>query len=147
MATAAPGPERPAATTDLMEEICAPDNIERALRAVVRNKGAPGIDGVTVADLPEVLAARWPEIEDQLRRGSYRPQPVRRVRIPKPAGGWRDLGIPTALDRLLQQAVLQRLQPLWDPTFSEHSYGFRPGRSAHQAVAQAQAYVNDPLCQ
>ena len=76
MATAAPGPERPAATTDLMEEICAPDNIERALRAVVRNKGAPGIDGVTVADLPEVLAARWPEIEDQLRRGSYRPQPV-----------------------------------------------------------------------
>jgi RNA-directed DNA polymerase len=143
MATAAPGPESPAVTTNFMERICAPDNIERALRAVVRNKGAPGIDGVTVGELPEVLAAHWSEIEEQLLRGRYRPQPVRRVRIPKPAGGWRDLGIPTALDRLLQQAVLQQLQPLWDPTFSEHSYGFRPGRSAHQAVVQAQAYVNE----
>jgi len=143
MATAAPGSESPAATTNLMERICSPDNIERALRAVVRNKGAPGIDGVTVGDLPEVLAAHWPEIEEQLLQGRYRPQPVRRVRIPKPAGGWRDLGIPTAIDRLLQQAVLQQLQPLWDPTFSEHSYGFRPGRSAHQAVARAQAYVSE----
>jgi RNA-directed DNA polymerase len=141
MATPAPGPESPAVTTNLMERICAPDNIERALHAVVRNKGAPGIDGGTVGDLAEVLAAHWYEIEEQLLQGRYRPQPVRRVRIPKPAGGWRDLGIPTALDRLLQQAVLQQLQPLWDPTFSEHSYGFRPGRSAHQAVTQAQAYV------
>jgi RNA-directed DNA polymerase len=92
MATAAPDLESPAATTNVMERICAPDNIERARRAVVRNKGAAGIDGVTVGDLPEVLAAHWPEIEEQLLRGRYRPQPVRRVRIPKPAGGWRDLG-------------------------------------------------------
>jgi len=112
------------------------------LRAVVRNKGAPGVDGVTVRQLPELLKARWTEIEDQLLQGRYQPQPVRRVQIPKPGGGGkRDLGIPTAIDRLIQQAVLQRLQPLWDPTFSEHSYGFRPGRSAHQAVTQAQAYV------
>jgi RNA-directed DNA polymerase len=124
-----------------MEAICAPDNIEAALAAVVRNKGAPGIDGITVKQLPGVLQARWPEIEGQLLQGRYQPQPVRRVTIPKPAGGTRNLGIPTAIDRVIQQAVLQQLQPLWDPTFSEHSYGFRPGRSAHQAVAQAQAYV------
>ena len=126
-----------------MEAICAPDNIEAALRAVVRNKGAPGIDGITVKRLPGILKARWPEIEEQLLQGRYQPQPVRRVRIPKPAGGTRNLGIPTVIDRVIQQAVLQRLQPRWDPTFSEHSYGFRPGRSAHQAVVQAQAYVID----
>lgn len=143
-ATATPGPERPAPGEHLMEAICDPDNIEAALRAVVRNKGAPGIDGMTVRQLPGLLEARWPEIEDQLLQGRYQPQPVRRVQIPKPAGGGlRDLGIPTVIDRVIQQAVLQRLQPLWDPTFSEHSYGFRPGRSAHQAVAQAQAYVAD----
>jgi RNA-directed DNA polymerase len=139
--TAATGPENPASTEHLMEAICAPSNIEAALRAVVRNKGAPGIDGITVKQLPGVLKARWPEIERQLLQGRYQPQPVRRVQIPKPAGGTRDLGIPTVIDRVIQQAMLQRLQPLWDPTFSEHSYGFRPGRSAHQAVAQAQAYV------
>src|SRR6266481_4848354 len=125
------------------EAICAPDNIEAALRAVVRNKGAPGIDGITVKQLPGILKARWSEIEDQLLQGRYQPQPVRRVRIPKPAGGTRNLGIPTVIDRVIQQAVLQRLQPRWDPTFSEHSYGFRPGRSAHQAVVQAQSYVID----
>jgi RNA-directed DNA polymerase len=91
--------------------------------------------------LPGILKARWAEIEDQLLQGRYQPQPGRRVKIPKPAGGTRNLGIPTVIDRVIQQAVLQRLQPQWDPTFSEHSYGFRPGRSAHQAVAQAQAYV------
>src|SRR4051812_45498149 len=139
--TATAEPESLALTDHLMEAICAPDNLEAALRAVVRNKGAPGIDGITVKQLPGVLQARWPEIEGQLRQGRYQPQPVRRVTIPKPAGGTRNLGIPTAIDRVIQQAVLQQLQPLWDPTFSEHSYGFRPGRSAHQAVAQAQAYV------
>ena len=139
--TATTEPESPASTNHLMEAICAPDNIEAALAAVVRNKGAPGIDGITVKQLPGVLQARWPEIEGQLLQGRYQPQPVRRVTIPKPAGGTRNLGIPTAIDRVIQQAVLQQLQPLWDPTFSEHSYGFRPGRSAHQAVAQAQAYV------
>ncbi len=139
--TATVEPESPASTAHLMEAICAPDNIEAALRAVVRNKGAPGVDGITVRRLPGILKARWPEIEEQLLQGRYQPQPVRRVRIPKPAGGTRNLGIPTVIDRVIQQAVLQRLQPLWDPTFSEHSYGFRPGRSAHQAVAQAQAFV------
>jgi RNA-directed DNA polymerase len=139
--TAMAEPESPAFTEHLMEAICDPDNIEAALRAVVRNKGAPGIDGITVKQLPGILKARWSEIEDQLLQGRYQPQPVRRVRIPKPAGGTRNLGIPTVIDRVIQQAVLQRLQQQWDPTFSEHSYGFRPGRSAHQAVAQAQAYV------
>src|SRR5436853_2421724 len=133
----------PAPTEHLMEAICDSDNIEAALRAVVRNKGAPGVDGITVRRLPGILKARWPEIEEQLLQGRYQPQPVRRVRIPKPAGGTRNLGIPTVIDRVIQQAVLQRLQPLWDPTFSEHSYGFRPGRSAQQAVAQAQAYVTE----
>lgn len=134
-------PKSPASTEHLMEAICDPDNIEAALDAVVRNKGAPGIDGITVKQLPAILKVRWPEIEDQLLQGRYQPQPVRRVRIPKPDGGTRNLGIPTVIDRVIQQAILLRLQPLWDPTFSEHSYGFRPGRSAHQAVAQAQAYI------
>ena len=124
-----------------MEAICESDNIKAALRAVVRNKGAPGVDGITVKQLPGMLKARWSEIEDQLLQGRYQPQPVLRVKIPKPDGGMRNLGIPTVIDRVIQQALLQRLQPQWDPTFSEHSYGFRPGRSAHQAVAQAQAYV------
>ena len=127
----------------LMEAICDSDNIEAALRAVVRNKGAPGVDGITVKQLPGMLKARWSEIEDQLLQGRYQPQPVLRVKIPKPDGGTRNLGIPTVIDRVIQQALLQRLQPQWDPTFSEHSYGFRPGRSAHQAVAQAQAHVID----
>ena len=139
---ATPNPESPASPMYLMEAICDADNIEAALDAVVRNKGAPGVDGITVKQLPDILRARWPEIERQLLQGRYQPQPVRRVRIPKPdGGGVRNLGIPTAIDRVIQQAILLRLQPLWDPTFSEHSYGFRPGRSAHQAVAQAQAYI------
>jgi RNA-directed DNA polymerase len=133
--------ESPAPTEHLMEAICDSDNIEAALRAVVRNKGAPGVDGITVQQLPGIFRARWSEIENQLLQGRYQPRPVRRVTIPKPAGGTRNLGIPTVIDRVIQQAVLQRLQPQWDPTFNEHSYGFRPGRSAHQAVAQAQAYV------
>jgi RNA-directed DNA polymerase len=140
---AASEPESPALTAYLMEAICDPNKIEAALRVVVRNKGAPGVDGITVRQLPDILKARWPEIKRQLLQGCYQPQSVRRVQIPKPAGGTRDLGIPTVIDRVIQQAVLQRLQPLWDPTFSEHSYGFRPGRSAQQAVAQAQAYVTD----
>ena len=143
VATATSEPESPAPTVNLMEAICDPENIEAALRAVVRNKGAPGVDGITVRQLPDILKVRWPGIAHQLLQGRYQPQPVRRVMIPKPGGGERALGIPTVTDRVIQQAVLQRLQPLWDPTFSEHSYGFRPGRSAQQAVAQAQAYVAD----
>ena len=108
-------------TSALMETICDAENIASAVRAVMRNKGAPGVDGITVKQLPDVLKARWPEIEEALLQGRYQPQPVRRVQIPKPAGGFRNLGIPTAIDRLIQQAVLQQLQPLWDPTFSEHS--------------------------
>ena len=131
-------PASPVMTSMLMEAICDPDNIASAVRAVVRNKGAPGVDGVTVRQLPGILQARWPEIENQLLQGRYQPSRSSGA-IPKPAGGTRDLGIPTVIDRVIQQAVLQRLQPLWDPTFSEHSYGFRPGRSAHQAVTQAQA--------
>jgi RNA-directed DNA polymerase len=137
VATATSEPERPASTAYLMEAICDPDNIEAALRAVVRNKGAPGVDGITVRQLPGLLKARWPEIEDQLLQDRYQPQPVRRVQIPKPAGGTRDLGIPTVIDRVIQQAVLQRLQPLWDPTFSEHSYGFRPGDTGKGSVGKA----------
>jgi RNA-directed DNA polymerase len=140
-AAATTEPESPASTEQLMEAICNPDNIELALQSVVRNKGAPGIDGITVKQLPGILQARWSEIKEQLLQGRYQPEPVRRVQIPKPAGGLRNLGIPTTIDRVIQQAILQRLQPLWDPTFSEHSYGFRPGRSAHQAVMQAHAYI------
>src|SRR3712207_3748491 len=129
-------------THKLMEAICAPENIAAAVRAVRRNRGAPGVDGVTVRDLPELLATRWPAIEQALLEGRYQPQPVRRVTIPKPGGGGeRALGIPTVLDRVVQQAILQQLQPRWDPTFSVHSFGFRPGRSVHQAVGQAQAHV------
>ena len=105
--TATPEPESPASMAHLMEAICDPDNIEAALRAVVRNKGAPGVDGITVRQLPGLLKARWPEIEHQLLQGRYQPQPVRRVQIPKPAGGTRDLGIPTVIDRVIQQAVAQ----------------------------------------
>jgi len=133
--------ESPARADRLMEAICAWENVETAARAVMRNKGAPGIDGMTVKELPDVLKERWPQIARELVEGRYRPQPVKRVRIPKPDGGERALGIPAVIDRMIQQAILQRLQPEWDATFSEHSFGFRPGRSAHQAVAAAQAYV------
>jgi RNA-directed DNA polymerase len=125
----------------LMEEVCDRENLERALRRVRANKGNSGIDGVTVGQLPDYLDEHWPAIREQLLSGSYKPQPVKRVEIPKPDGGVRKLGIPTILDRYIQQAVLQVLQGVFDGTFSEHSYGFRPGRSAHQAVRQAQVYI------
>src|SRR5437588_12022186 len=128
-ATATAEPESPASTEHLMEAICDSENIETALRAVVRNKGAPGVDGITVQQLPGILKARWSEIENQLLQGRYQPQPVRRVRIPKPAGGTRNRGIPTVIDRVIQHAVLPRRQPQRDATCSEHSHGCRPGRS------------------
>jgi RNA-directed DNA polymerase len=133
--------ESPAATEHLMEEICRRENLSQALKNVRANKGSPGIDGVTVDELPGYLSEHWPTIRDRLLEGAYRPQPVKRVEIPKPDDGVRKLGIPTVLDRFIQQAILQVLQPMWDPTFSEHSFGFRPGRSAHQAIAQAQGYI------
>src|SRR5436190_7946130 len=135
------GIESPAITEQLMEEVCERENCKQALKRVKANKGSAGVDGMTVQQLPEYLKQHWPAIREQLLSGTYRPQPVRRVEIAKPDGGVRKLGIPTVLDRLIQQAILQVLQGRWDPTFSEHSYGFRPGRSAHQAVAQAQSYV------
>ena len=134
-------PESPAATMHLMEKVCERENLERAWQRVRGNKGAPGVDGMTIDDAKSYLREHWPDIRSQLLAGAYRPQPVKRVEIPKPDGGVRKLGVPCVVDRLVQQALLQVLQKRWDPTFSEHSYGFRPGRSAHQAVAQAQRYV------
>jgi len=137
-----PEPESPSACDRLMEEVCERENLKQALKRVKANKGAPGVDGMTVQALPAYLREHWPTIRASLLEGTYQPQPVRRVEIPKPdGGGVRKLGIPSALDRLVQQAVLQVLQRQWDPTFSDSSYGFRPGRSAHQAVARAQGYI------
>jgi RNA-directed DNA polymerase len=129
------GPESPARTDRLMEEVCERENLKEALRRVKGNKGSAGVDGMTVGKLTDHLKQHWPAIREQLLNGTYEPKPVRRVEIPKPAGGVRKLGIPTVLDRFIQQAVMQVLQRRWDRTFSDHSYGFRPGRSAHQAVA------------
>ena len=137
------GIESPAIAEQLMEEVCGRENCKQALKRVKANKGSAGVDGMTVQQLPEYLKQHWPAIREQLLSGTYKPQPVRRVEIPKPDGGVRKLGIPTVLDRFIQQAVMQVLQGRWDRTFSHHSYGFRPGRSAHQAVAQAQQYIAD----
>jgi RNA-directed DNA polymerase len=136
------GPESPAKTQRLMEEVCERENLKEALRQVKANKGSAGVDGMTVATLSDYLRQHWPAIREQLLNGTYKPQPVRRVEIPKPdGGGVRKLGIPCVLDRFIQQAVMQVLQRRWDRTFSQHSYGFRPGRSSHQAVAQAQQHI------
>src|SRR6202165_5297559 len=133
--------ERAAAAGPSMETVVERNNMRRALGQVRRNKGAPGADGMTVDALASHLKEHWPAIRAQLLAGPYQPQPVRRVEIPKASGGTRLLGIPCVIDRLIQQAALQVLQADWDPTFSEHSYGFRPGRSAHQAVKQAQELI------
>ena len=133
--------ERPAAVVPSMEAIVERENLKKALAQVKRNKGAAGIDGMSVDDLLAYLKEHWPTIRVRLLDGSYKPQPVRRVEIPKASGGTRALGIPTVLDRFIQQAVMQVLQADWDRTFSETSFGFRPGRSAHQAVERAQAYI------
>ncbi len=125
----------------LMEQVVGRANALAALKRVKQNKGGPGMDGMTVDDLTPYLAAHWEAIREQLLTGSYQPQPVKRQEIPKPGGGTRQLGIPTVLDRFIQQCLLQVLQPQFDPTFSEHSYGFRPGRSAHDAVRAAQGYI------
>jgi RNA-directed DNA polymerase len=135
------GPESPASTNQLMEEVCERENLKEALRQVKRNKGSAGVDGMTVGQLQDYLKQHWPAIREQLLNGTYEPKPVRRVEIPKPDGGVRKLGIPTVLDRFIQQAVMQVLQRRWDQTFSSRSYGFRPRRSAHQAVAQAQQSI------
>jgi RNA-directed DNA polymerase len=133
--------ERPAVAGPSMEAVLERENLKKALAQVKRNKGAAGVDGMTVGELPAHLKEHWLTIRAQLLDGIYRPQPVRRVEIPKASGGLRPLGIPTVLDRFIQQAVMQTLQADWDGTFSETSFGFRPGRSAHQAVERAQAYI------
>ena len=133
--------ERPAVAGPSMETVVERENLKKALAQVKRNKGAAGIDGMSVGDLPAYLKEHWLAVRAQLLDGTYKPQPVRRVAIPKASGGLRPLGIPTVLDRFIQQAMLQVLQADWDRTFSETSFGFRPGRSAHQAVERAQTYI------
>jgi group II intron reverse transcriptase/maturase len=129
------------ATTSLMEAVVERGNLMLAYQRVVENKGAAGVDQLAVSELKDHLKQHWPTIRARLLASEYHPQPVRRVDIPKPQGGVRRLGIPTVVDRLIQQALHQVLQPLFEPTFSEASYGFRPGRNAHQALRQARAYV------
>lgn len=125
----------------LLQAALTRENLRQAWKRVKANKGAAGVDGLDIEQTARHLATAWPMLRDQLLRGTYRPKPVRRVTIPKPDGGERELGIPTVTDRLIQQALLQVLQPILDPTFSEHSYGFRPGRRAHDAILAAQGYV------
>ena len=126
----------------VMERMLSRKNMFSALKRVRKNGGSPGVDGVTVEELSEQLRRQWPRIKEEIQAGKYKPQPILRVEIPKEGGGKRLLGIPTVIDRLIQQALMQVLQSDWDKTFSNYSYGFRPGRSAHQAVAQAQTYIN-----
>ncbi|HEU0053858.1 MAG TPA: group II intron reverse transcriptase/maturase, partial [Longimicrobium sp.] len=126
-----------------MERVVERGNVKAALKRVEQNKGSPGIDGMTVDELRSWLVENWKEVRERLLDGTYQPTPVRGQEIPKSGGGVRKLGIPTVLDRLIQQAILQVLQPKFDPTFSEHSHGFRPGRSAHDAVCEAQRYVQE----
>jgi group II intron reverse transcriptase/maturase len=125
----------------LWEGIVSRDNLMAALRRVQRNGGAPGVDGMTVEELPDHLRVHWPSIREKMEAGRYEPSPVKRVEIPKPGKGMRQLGIPTVQDRFIQQAMHQVLSPQFESTFSEHSYGFRPGRSAHEAVKAAQEHV------
>ena len=120
---AKPAPENPASTEQLLEEVCARENLERAWKRVRKNKGSPGVDGMSIDDAKGYLREHWPNIRTQLLKGNYQPRPVKRVEIPKPDGGVRKLGVPCVIDRLIQQALLQVLQGQWGPTFSEHSYG------------------------
>jgi len=124
-----------------MERVLSRPNLKAALKRVKSNRGSPGIDGMTVEELPAYLRSHWPRLREELLAGTYQPQAVRRQQIPKSGGGMRELGIPTVLDRFIQQALLQVLQPRFDPSFSSQSYGFRPGRSAHAAVKAARDYV------
>ena len=142
-APTAAGEEASPGASGLMVLVVERQNLFAALKRVRQNKGSPGIDGMTVGELPDWLRVHWPRVREELLSGAYQPQPVRRQLIPKSGGGQRELGIPTVLDRFIQQAILQVLQPLFDPTFSEHSYGFRPGRRAHDAVRAAQRYIQE----
>jgi RNA-directed DNA polymerase len=149
--TAAPGVEARTAAAGqtksesdlLMERVVEGSNMRQALKRVVQNRGSAGVDGLTVAELNDWLKAHWPRVKEALLAGQYMPQPVRRVDIPKPQGGVRTLGVPTVVDRLIQQGLHQVLQPIFEPTFSDSSYGFRPGRNAAQAVQAAAGYIRD----
>jgi group II intron reverse transcriptase/maturase len=140
--TAANETER-SGTNGLMELVCERQNLQAALKRVRKNKGSPGIDGMTVEELSAHLRAHWSVLREQLLSGTYRPTQVKRQLIPKSGGGMRELGIPTVLDRFIQQAVLQVLQPRFDPSFSQHSHGFRPGKRAHDAIVEAQQYIQN----
>ncbi|MBN1320113.1 MAG: hypothetical protein JXA87_04640 [Thermoleophilia bacterium] len=142
-APTAPGERKGSGTSGLMERVVSRPNMLTACKRVRGNKGSPGIDGLTVGDLPVWLKENWGRVREELLTDTYQPTPVRRQMIPKSGGGERELGIPTVLDRLIQQALLQVLQPIFDPTFSDHSYGFRPGRRAQDAVRRAQRYVQE----
>ncbi len=140
--TAAHRNERSGAS-DLIAKVCERQNLQAALKRVRKNKGSPGIDGMTVDELADHLREQWPALREQLLTGRYQPSPVKEQLIPKSGGGMRKLGIPTVLDRFIQQALLQVLQPMFDPGFSKHSHGFRPGRRAHDAIVEAQRYIED----
>lgn len=140
--TAGSSPESQAGKERALEEVLERENLIEALKRVERNKGASGVDGMAVTELRSYLKRHWWKLREELLSGQYQPQPVRRVEIPKASGGVRKLGIPTVVDRFIQQAILQVLQREWDQTFSEHSYGFRPNRTAHQAIDQAKEYIN-----
>jgi RNA-directed DNA polymerase len=143
LSTADSPTESPTSSDRLMESICDPENLDTAMAKVIANRGAPGVDGMRVTQLEKYFERHRDRIIRELFAGTYRPQPVKRVEIPKPDGGVRKLGIPTAVDRVIQQAILLVLSPHWDATFSANSFGFRPGRSAHHAVAQAQKYLEE----
>jgi RNA-directed DNA polymerase len=130
----------------LLERILSSENLRAALKQVERNKGSAGVDGMPVTKLREHLKKHWQKLRASILDGTYRPSPALRIEIPKPNGGKRFLGIPTVVDRFIQQAIMQVLQSIWDPTFSEFSYGFRPGRSAHQAIHQAQKFIRQGYC-
>jgi RNA-directed DNA polymerase len=133
--------EQPEPNGNLLERILSSDNVQKAWKRVKANKGAPGIDNMSIDDFPEFAHTQWDSIRDSLMAGTYQPSPVKRVEIPKPTGGTRPLGIPTVIDRVIQQAIYQVMMPIFDPDFSEFSYGFRPGRSAHDAVRKVREYI------
>jgi len=135
--------EQPDPNENLLERVLSRDNVQKAWKRVKANKGVPGIDQMSIEDFPEFARAQWNSIRDSLMAGTYQPSPVKRVEIPKPTGGTRPLGIPTVLDRLIQQAMYQVMMPIFDPDFSEFSYGFRPGRSAHDAVRKLREYIRE----
>ena len=129
--------------SEMLERILSDENIRRAKKRVYANKGAGGVDGVTVQELDEYMSRNWESIKQQIRERKYKPQPVLRVEIPKPNGGVRKLGIPTVIDRTIEQAITQVLNPIFEPMFSEHSYGFRPHRSCEQAIRKLLEYFNE----